>query len=303
MRRRGLVDRDREGNHVGPEGDRERAERRQKDDGDHPERRAVAPAAKARGQHARRKGSDRGKDQEIGPLEPPLHHAEILGKRNDKHGDQEDEQRDRQTRNEPVGELADLAVAFADEPARAEQRIADAKADAAEQREGAQPAEVAADIAAIGDRQPLDQSADGQPLHEGGDERTAGETRVPEPPPALRPMPELESDPAQDQPAEHEEQRQIEGGQKRRIDDRESAPEHHAGRHQPGLVAVPDGCDRADHRLAIGVASRSGEEDADAKVEAVEEHVEKGADGKNGRPEEDHGYSPAARWRASGRVE
>ena len=147
----------------------------------------------------------------------------------------------------------------------------------------------------VGDRQAFDQGADCQALHEGGDKRAAGKARVPKPPPPLRPVPEFEGDAAQDQPCEHEEKRQIEGGEQGRIGDRESAPEYHARCHEPGLVAVPDRLDRTHHRFAPRVAARSGAEDADAKVEAVEEHVEERADRKNARPEEDHCYSPAAR--------
>jgi hypothetical protein len=40
------------------------------------------------------------------------------------------------------------------------------------------------------------------------------------------------------------------------------------------------------------VASQA-KEDADAEIEPVKQHVEQDADGQDGHPEHDHGYSPA----------
>ena len=54
MRRGRLVDRDREGDHVGPEGKSERAEGGGEDDGDDAERRLIATPLETRGQKERR---------------------------------------------------------------------------------------------------------------------------------------------------------------------------------------------------------------------------------------------------------
>jgi hypothetical protein len=62
--------------------------------------------------------------------------------------------------NKPIGGLAKLAFAFSHQPAGAKQRVAEAEADAADRRERTEPAEFAADIAAVGDRKPLDQCTD-----------------------------------------------------------------------------------------------------------------------------------------------
>ena len=212
MRRGRILDRDRERNHVRPKGESERAEGGDEDDGDEAKRRLVAAPLEARSQEDRRYDSDGGENEEIRPLEPSVHDRKMLDERKAEHRDQKQEQRERQRWDEPIGKLANVAVALANEPACSEQRVADAQADAAEHREGAQPTEVASDIVAIGDRKTLDQAADCQTLHEGGDERSPGEARIPQPPPALRPMPEFEGDPAQDQPSEHEQERQVEGG-------------------------------------------------------------------------------------------
>ncbi len=88
--------------------------------------------------------------------------AKILGKREGEYNEQENEQTDRQVRDLAICRVADVALAFADEPAGAEQRVTEAQADAAEHGERAEPAEVAAGILAVGDRQALDQRADRQ---------------------------------------------------------------------------------------------------------------------------------------------
>src|SRR6202453_558246 len=90
--------------------------------------------------------------------------------------------------------FSNLALAFPDKPAPAEQRITNAQADATKQREGAEPAEFAPHITAIGDRKPFHQSADGEALNEGCNERAAGKTRIPEPARPLRLPPVFEGD-------------------------------------------------------------------------------------------------------------
>jgi hypothetical protein len=132
MRRGRLLDRDREGNHVGPEGESERTEGGGEDDGDDTKRRLVAASLEARGQKDRRYDSYRGENEEIGPLEPSVHDAKMLDERKAEHRDQKEQQRERQSRNEPIGGVADVAVAFANDPASAEQCIADAEAEATE---------------------------------------------------------------------------------------------------------------------------------------------------------------------------
>src|SRR6476646_9869945 len=118
-------------------------------------------------------------------------------------------------------------------------------------------------------------------------------------------MPVFEGDAAEDQSGEHQNERQIEGGQKRCIDDREGAPEYDTGCDQPGLVAVPNRGDGVHHRVAPRAAASSAAYDADAadaEIEAVEEHVEQRADRENGHPVENHGYSPGAKSGEFGRT-
>ena len=55
--------------------------------------------------------------------------------------------------------------------------------------------------------------------------------------------------------------------------DREGHQQKPDRQHQPGLVGVPERADRGDHAVLFGVVGE-GEQDADAKVEAVEHDVD-----------------------------
>ena len=147
-------------------------------------------------------------------------------------------------------------------------------------RKRREPAELAAGIFAVRDRQAFHQGADRHALDEGRDQRTAGEAQIPDPAQPFRLVAKLERHAAQDQAQQHDDKGKIEGRQQRRIDDRESAPQDHRGDHQPGLVAVPDRRDGAQHRAAPGFAVRQAEQHADAEIETVEQHVEQDADGQ-----------------------
>ena len=61
----------------------------------------------------------------------------------------------------------------------------------------------------------------------------------------------------------------------------------HAAKHEPGLVAVPDRRDRVHHQVTRGRVGREAEQDPDAKVEAVEQHIEENPDAKDDRPDQD----------------
>ena len=75
----------------------------------------------------------------------------------------------------------------------------------------------------------------------------------------------------------------------RRQDDgegeRKGGEQRHAAEHEPGLVAVPDRRDRVHHQIARAAVGREAVEDADAEVEAVEQHIEKHADAEHQRPD------------------
>jgi hypothetical protein len=103
----------------------------------------------------------------------------------------------------------------------------------------------------------------------------------------------LECYAAQDQAQQHDDERKIEGRQQRRIDDGERSPQDNRGDHQPGLVAVPDRRNGAQHRATPGFAGRQAEQQADAEIDTVKQHVKQNADGQKRHPEHDHGYLPA----------
>jgi hypothetical protein len=98
----------------------------------------------------------------------------------------------------------------------------------------------------------------------------------------------LECDAAQDQPREHQQERQVNGREQCRVDRRKRAPQDDAGDDQPSLVAVPDGRDCAQHRTAPRFVTGHAEQHADAEIETVEQNVEEYADGEHRHPEHDH---------------
>src|SRR5260370_11651059 len=128
--------------------------------------------------------------------------------------------------NQTIRSLADIGFTFLDEPASAEQGITKTKADATDDRKRAEPAEFAASVLAVGNRQPRYQDADSHALNERGDERASGKPGVPDPPHALRLVTVFERHPAQNQPRQHDQERQIKRREKRRADDRKrTAPD------------------------------------------------------------------------------
>src|SRR5208337_3111767 len=102
--------------------------------------------------------------------------------------------------DQTIGFLADIALAFPDQPTSTEQGIAETQADAAQDRKSTEPAEFAAGVLAVGDRKLFYEGAYGHPLRECGDERPSGKTGVPDPPHSLGLVAILERNAAQDQP-------------------------------------------------------------------------------------------------------
>jgi hypothetical protein len=133
-------------------------------------RHSIPATANALGRHERRDDTDRREDKQVRPLEPAMHDPQVLGQGIGEDDDQESEQCDRQIGDQSIGCLTHIAFAFPDEPAGAEQGIAETEANAAQYCKGTEPAEFAPGVLAIGYRQPLHQGADSHPLHEGSDE-------------------------------------------------------------------------------------------------------------------------------------
>src|SRR5208282_4000381 len=100
-----FVDGDDEGDHVGPERDRQGAKRRRKNNCDHVERHSVPTATNAPGQFDGRRYADCRENKQIWPLEPSAHDLKIFGERVDEDDDEEGEQSDRETGNQAIGRI------------------------------------------------------------------------------------------------------------------------------------------------------------------------------------------------------
>ena len=98
-------------------------------------------------------------------------------------------------------------------------------------------------------------------------------------------MAELERHAAEDQRQQHEENREIEGGQQRSVGCGEGGKEPAAAEDEPCLVAIPDGCDGGLHLVAFVTVFREGEEDADAEIEAIKRGVEEDGGGYEEGPD------------------
>src|SRR6516165_2860666 len=116
---------------------------------------------------------------------------------------QKGEQSNRQIVQPVVRCFSHFAFALFYEPAGTEQRISNTQADTAQYCKGTEPAKCTADISTIGDREPLNQGAYGHALDEGGDQGSAGETGVPNPPQPLRLVAKLERHSTEDEPSQH----------------------------------------------------------------------------------------------------
>ena len=117
---------------------------------------------------------------------------------------------------------------------------------------------------------------------------------------------ELEGDAAKDQADKHQQHRQVEGPEEHRIGRREGREEARADHHQPGFVAVPERRDAGHHLPALGFVAGGAEKNADADVEAVEDHVDQDGGGDDRSPEQGerarvgHGIPPGCRLAAGG---
>ncbi len=115
------------------------------------------------------------------------------------------------------------------------------------------------------------------------------EARRPQPAHAPRLGAELEGHAAQDEPAQHDDDGQVEGPEQHRVGGREDAEQRRPRDDQPCLVAVPHGRHRVHHGAAVPLGWGEEEQHADAEVEAVEHDVEQEREAEGGGPERHHG--------------
>ena len=173
VRRCRFVDGKDEGDHVRPERDGEGAKGRQEDQYDHRKGQFIAAVSNTGREHNSRQRADHGEDEQIRTLQPSPHHLKIFDQRIDKDDDKKYEQPDREIRDQAVGCVADVGFTFLDQPTGAKKRIAETQSDAAERREGTEPAEVTTGLLTVGHRQALDERADRQALDERCRKRSA----------------------------------------------------------------------------------------------------------------------------------
>ncbi len=139
---------------------------------------------------------------------------------------------------------------------------------------------------------------------EGGD----CESDIPRLPPAvirsLRSV--LDGDAPDGERRDDEEQRDVGGGEHRRVPEWEGGEDRDTAHDQPDLVRAPDGPDRGQHLATLGVVtSRQAGQHPDAEVEALEEEEARPEDGDHDEPEGDEvhisGRSVGGRSGRSGR--
>src|SRR5262245_8928211 len=99
----------------------------------------------------------------------------MLAKRIGKDDEQKYEQAGGKIGDQAIGAVSHFGFAFPDEPAGTEKRIAEAEADAAQDRKRAEPTEFATSVVAIGDGKTLDDGPDRQALNESGQQGSPSE--------------------------------------------------------------------------------------------------------------------------------
>ena len=96
----------------------------------------------------------------------------------------------------------------------------------------------------------------------------------------------LERHSAEHEPEQHRDDQRVSGRQDDGIGERERGHQPAAAQDQPGLVAVPDRCDRVHRLIAFGTHGKGGEQDPDAEVEPVHHHVSENREGDDERPDD-----------------
>jgi hypothetical protein len=100
----------------------------------------------------------------------------------------------------------------------------------------------------------------------------------------VRQVAKLERNPAKRQADEHEENRKVDGRQNDGERERKRREQCDAAQYQPGFVSIPDRRDRIHHQIAADIVGSVGKKDADAEIEAVEQHIHEHAQGEDTGP-------------------
>src|SRR5690242_7953853 len=169
----------------------------------------------------------------------------------------------------PARPVLQLALRLQNQPSGAEQAVAEEQRYTGEDGERREAVERCAGEFSSLDLEALDEGAEHDALREGRERRAVAEGVIPEGEMRGIAIAELEGDPAEDERQQHGEDREVDGGNDDCESERECRQQPDPAEHEPGLVAVPDGCDRVHDEIARGAVWREAVEDADAEIEAV----------------------------------
>src|SRR5215208_5377742 len=182
--------------------------------------------------------------------------------------------------------LLQRALGFQNEPAGAEQGIAEYEGEADQESEGGHPVEGSASEMPSVNLETLNECTEHDALGKGRQCRTVTERAVPEASQGGPPEPELEGDAAEHQRQQHDEDREV----NRRNDDgegeRKCGQQAEAAEHHPGFIAVPDRRHRVHDEVAPRfVVRREAVKHSDPEIEPIEDHVIEDRQSQEGGPE------------------
>ncbi|MNZ60443.1 hypothetical protein D3C78_785130 [compost metagenome] len=89
---------------------------------------------------------------------------------------------------------------------------------------------------------------------------------------------------AEDQPEQHQGERDGQRIEDHRVGQREGAKQRRTAQYQPGFVAVPHRGDGVHHHITVTAVLNPGEQDADTQIKAVHYHVHHGAEHDDHKP-------------------
>ncbi len=95
---------------------------------------------------------------------------------------------------------------------------------------------------------------------------------------------ELEGHAAKHQTQQHRDHERIRGGQDDGVCQREGREQASPAEHQPRFIAIPHGCDGIHGLIAFFADREHREEDADAQIEPIQQHVGKHREGDDSGP-------------------
>src|SRR5918993_1145317 len=169
----------------------------------------------------------------------------------------------------------DLAAAFHDEPARANQTVAHYEPHPAHETERREPVERAAGKLTAAYPYSLQQPAEHYSLRERRNGRAGCERNIPFAVVWLGNPAKLECDAAEHECEQHHDQRHVQGGGDDRVCEGKRDEEPAATEYEPGLVAIPKRRDGVHHVVAVGLAREDRKQDSQSKIESVEHDVQR----------------------------